>query len=392
MPFANRALAYLFALCTLCACTTSPIDLKREGILHDDLFSQPSKPIDANEIFALSNEMQAFLQSDLRKDVLNKGLKQGLYEALGRRSQMRIEYDAAYTKTASETFRTRSGNCLSLVIMTAAFAKNMGIAVNYQDVYTDELWSRMGDLQFSTGHVNIVLGKRLESFSGLRVGRDFSNEESLIVDFQPSSDLQQQQATPIGEQRIVAMFMNNRAAELLSQHDNNAAYWHAREALLHDPDFMSALNTLGVVYQQNGNLAEAEAVFRRALAQDGKNTNAMHNLIAVLNKQERKQEAQLLAAELQRIQPRPPFYFLNLGIEAMNKADYRAAKNLFNKELARNPHYHEVHFWMASAHAKLGEVKEAQEQLQLAKENSLTRIQEDIYSAKLEKIKSTSLR
>ena len=65
------------------------------------------------------------------------------------------------TKNAAATFATRTGNCLSLVIMTAAFAKELGVPVRYQAAYLDETWSRTGNLLIASGHVNVTLARRL---------------------------------------------------------------------------------------------------------------------------------------------------------------------------------------------------------------------------------------
>ena len=46
---------------------------------------------------------------------------------------------------------------MSLVIMTAAFAKELGLRVNYQNVIIDDSWSRHGGLYLLSGHVNLVL-------------------------------------------------------------------------------------------------------------------------------------------------------------------------------------------------------------------------------------------
>jgi hypothetical protein len=40
-----------------------------------------------------------------------------------------IEYDSTVTRTAAQTYAARAGNCLSLVIMTAAFAEELGLRV-----------------------------------------------------------------------------------------------------------------------------------------------------------------------------------------------------------------------------------------------------------------------
>ena len=57
-----------------------------------------------------------------------------LLEALYTQGELRLEYDARRTRTAAEAFDARMGNCLSLVIMTAAFATEMQLQVRFQDV------------------------------------------------------------------------------------------------------------------------------------------------------------------------------------------------------------------------------------------------------------------
>lgn len=384
-----KRLIHLFALLLplLLGACAAPIDLQSNQLFHDHFFKAPDKPIDRNAIFALSDEMNQYIQAGFRKDIDTKGLREGLFEALGKRAEMKIEYDATVTKNAAETFHTRSGNCLSLVIMTSAFAKHLGIDVTYQEVQAPTTWSRYGGLQFASGHVNIVLGKRNDTFNGWRIGQNLSAGETLIIDFQPSDQLQGERAYPIDEKRVTAMFLNNRAAELISEQQLDLAYWYVREAILQDPWFTSALNTLGVLYQNTGHLLQAEQAYRQILASE-RNVNTMHNLINLLQQEQRDGEALTLKAELARIQPVPPFHFLDQGIKAMNQADYLSAKRFFLKELERDPHYHELHFWLAMAHLKLNELAQAKEQLERAKEESLTSQQASIYSAKLARLQA----
>lgn len=384
-----KRLIHLFALLLplLLGACAAPIDLQSNQLFHDHFFKAPDKPIDRNAIFALSDEMNQYIQAGFRKDIDTKGLREGLFEALGKRAEMKIEYDATVTKNAAETFRTRSGNCLSLVIMTSAFAKHLGIDVTYQEVQAPTTWSRYGGLQFASGHVNIVLGKRNDTFNGWRIGQNLSAGETLIIDFQPSDQLQGERAYPIDEKRVTAMFLNNRAAELISEQQLDLAYWYVREAILQDPWFTSALNTLGVLYQNTGHLPQAEQAYRQILASE-RNVNTMHNLINLLQQDQREGEALTLKAELARIQPVPPFHFLDQGIKAMNQADYLSAKKFFLKELERDPHYHELHFWLAMAHLKLNELAQAKEQLERAKEESLTSQQASIYGAKLARLQA----
>jgi len=89
------------------------------------MFRAPTAKINPDEVFALSDEMSTYLRKEqIKSNILRNGLKQGLFEMISNNKSMRIEYDAEMTRNAAQTFSSRSGNCLSLVILTAAFAKN----------------------------------------------------------------------------------------------------------------------------------------------------------------------------------------------------------------------------------------------------------------------------
>jgi hypothetical protein len=95
--------------------------------------------------------MRRYLAVDISDQIRTKGAQAGLVDALYRRAQLKLEYDAATTKTAAEAFDARSGNCLSLVLMTAALAHELQVPVRYQSAYMEEAWSRNGNLLFASG-------------------------------------------------------------------------------------------------------------------------------------------------------------------------------------------------------------------------------------------------
>src|SRR5438477_3994588 len=142
----------------LAACATAPVPERAEDLFRDHLFSAPSERISGDSVFALSNEMKHYLRADIAGQLLGKDPRRGLIDALYDKSQLKLEYDAEITRTASQTFAARAGNCLSLAIMTAAFAKQIGLTVRYQKVLVDDAWSRSGDMYFSSSHVNLTLG------------------------------------------------------------------------------------------------------------------------------------------------------------------------------------------------------------------------------------------
>ena len=97
-----------------------------------------------------------------------------------------------------------------------------------------------------------------------------------------------------------------------------------------------------------------------------------------------------LRRRLLALQPQPPFHYFNLGKAAMARQDYAGAIALFSREIARDPYYHEFHFWLAQAYARLGKLAQAGQQLQLAMDNSTTRSEHGLYAAKLQRLRGTT--
>jgi tetratricopeptide (TPR) repeat protein len=286
------------------------------------------------------------------------------------------------TRNAAQAFAARSGNCLSLVIMTAAFAKALDVPVTYQSAYTDETWSRSGGLYFKSGHVNIQLGRRLI---------DRGNERDttrLMIDFLPAAELRGLRTTPISEARVVAMFMNNRAAEALARNEVDDAYWWARAAMQQSPDFFGAYNTLGVVYLRHGDSARADRVFARVLEREPGNAQALSNRAQALTRLGRAEEAQALQRRLAQVEPYPPYHFYDLGRAAMQRGEFETARELFAREVDRASYNADFQYWLGLAEFRLGDLASARKHLALAMESSATRDERDLYAAKLAWLRS----
>ncbi|MBE7416361.1 MAG: tetratricopeptide repeat protein [Ideonella sp.] len=346
------------------------------SLLHDEWFAPPASLLGPADVFALDDAMRAYLQGRSRA-LRHAGLARGLVDALYERRELKLDYDASRTRTAAQTFAARAGNCLSLVVMTAALAKELGLQVEYNSAYTEETWSRSGDLLLRSGHINITIGPRA-------VDRAFGREQrTLTVDFLPPDELRGLRTRSVDEATVVAMFMNNRAAEALARDDADAAYWWARQALAADAGFVGALNTLGVVYQRSGHVAAAERVYRETLQRAPQHTQALSNLLHLLEAQGRSAEARPLAQRLTTLEPEPPYHWFVQGQAALRRGDLRAARAFFAREVARADYAAEFHFWLAVAQFQLGEVEAAREHLQRAQALSTSRDERDLYAAKL---------
>lgn len=352
-------------------------------IFHDNLFKAGSNDFEPESVFELSPAMHAYLDNEVLADRQSHNATQSLFNALYDKTQLRLEYDSSYTRTAIEAFQAKSGNCLSLVLMTAAFAKELGLKVRYQSVYTPDNISRDESIIYYSSHLNLVLGK-----AGVYDSANDADNQSMVIDFLTPKDAGDQRAIVVSEQTVLSMYMNNRAVEELQMQRLDNAYWWARQAIVNDPAFFASYNTLGVIYQRHGNLREAEQVLRYALELDPSNYAAMDNLSHVVLKLGDEQEYAHLQRLLKQMVATPPFYYFDLGMAAMKSRDYRSARDYFEQEIRRAAYNSEFHFWLAAAYIGLDDAGNARKQLVIARENATTASERERYSLKLRELQA----
>ena len=387
MGIAIRTLLATWSLVLASGCVTAPAAPSMPAaadLFSDALFQIAAQPVRADQLFSLSAPMKAHLDSPaFRTQLKVAGPQRGLFDALYKKGDLKLQYDAEVTRDAAGTFAAGKGNCLSLIIMTAAFARALGLEVVFQAVEVDNQWSRNGDLYVASTHVNLSLPIR-----GDVTGSHVRGRNSLLIDFVPPEDAARFLVQPIDEATVMAMFLNNRAAEELGAGRVDQAYWFARAAIDKNPSYVVAYNTLGVIYQRRGELGLAERVYKRALEREREDTIVMHNLVPVLAGLGKVDESQALAARLASIEPVAPFHYFQKGVKAMQEGRYHDAKRLFAREVQRSPYYHEFHFWLALAHLRLGETQLANDAMARAIDTSTTDRATRLYLAKLAHLRS----
>lgn len=382
-------LSCLGLLSGLAGCASvEPVVRPDETVFRDTLFVPPQQPPDVSQLFTLTPAMKQYVVERIEPQVRRKGAQMALIDALYTQGALRLEYDAVRTRNAAEAFEARMGNCLSLVIMTAAFAQELELEVRFQDVLGTPAIESSGDLTFVVGHVNLALS------TGLAESRVGTTEKNwLIVDFLPGQDLRRQRTRTLDERRIRALYMNNRAAEELARGRVNEAYWWLRGAFAQDPGLANLYNTLGVVYRHHGALVEAERALQLAGAMDPGNEHVASNLAGVLRAQGRLPDGSLLAAErapavAAAVAVGPVASRFDQARLALDDGRLKQALLLLNGELGLTPRNAELHHWLAVTHAKLGDIARARRHLELATEFSGTGAQHTLYAGKLERLKA----
>jgi Flp pilus assembly protein TadD len=385
IEWARRPWVLLLCL-ALASCADAPgATTASESLFSDSSFAPPSERVAAADVFRISPEMRAYLDSRIAEEIARHGEAQGLVEALFKDRRLQLDYDAEYTRNAAQAFDARAGNCLSLAIVTGALAKEIGLDVRYQSVEAGEHWERDGDLLELVGHVNVSVGMPVP-----KVRTWGLNTDRWTVDFLPPADIKGQVTRPISESRIAAMYMNNRAAEALAHQRTDDAYWWIRSGVASDPSFFSLYNTLGVTYLRKGMPAQAESALRFALSLAPDSSETWNNLAVVLRRDGRAEQAAAI------VRQHPPSGAAALaaaiegGMKANESGDYARALDLFTHALRKSGDNHELHYLLAVTYLNLGDRRLAMAHLLEAQDNSTTARQRSIYASKLELLKSTT--
>jgi Tfp pilus assembly protein PilF len=307
--------------------------------LDDAAFADKRFEVDVAAVAALSPAMRAYLQSSIapHRDVdPARALLDALYETGG----LRIAYDGSTTRTAAETFAARRGDCLSLALMTAAFARELGMEVRFQRVLVRDVVIADGDLVRVIGHVNVSLGSRLPGALQLWT----------TIDFLPSEDARQLRFEPISMHRVEAMHFNNKAAEMLADGQIGKAYWWARASVTSDPSFPSAYITLGAIWDRADRRQLARLAYGRALELDPGNPNVTKNL-ALMDSRDLRLTVSAATTGLERTM------LSQLKAGEFENVRQRALQALQSGGVA------ELHLILAAAYSGLGEAAKAAEEL-----------------------------
>lgn len=383
---AKRPWAALLLCLALASCADAPRPVAAtDALFSDTSFAPPSEPVSAADIFRVSPEMHAYLESRVAEEARHHGEARGLVEALFTERRLRVDYDAEFTRNAAQAFEARAGNCLSLAIVTGAMAREIGLDVRYQSVRTSEHWERDGDLLELVGHVNVSVGLPV-----LKLRSWGLNADRWTVDFLPASEMKGLETRTITESRVAAMFMNNRAAEALAHQRTDDAYWWIRGGVAADPSFSSLYNTLGVTYLRKGLLARAESALRFALSVEPDSAESWNNLAIVLRRDGRTEEAAAIDRQHPRSHAAALAAAIDGGMKANESGDYTRALELFNRALRTSGDNHQLHYLLAMTYLNLGDRRHAMEHLREAEDYSTTARQRSVYASKIELLKSTT--
>ncbi|SRR6056297_56309 len=268
-------------------------------------------PPGADEILDLTPEMLRYLESHIDDSRFRTHKVRSLSRLLLHPGLLGIDYDARRTGTAAETFRSRTGNCLSLSILFVAMARELGLDARFQQVEVVPQWDMEGDVLYAARHVNV--------YGHLRGWGDY------VMDFYPFPEEPRGRRRMLTDGEAIGQFYNNLGAARLAAGDYAGAWVYFRAAIREAPRWSDTWSNLGLLYQRVGDARSAEDMLRHALALEPDNTSAINNLAVLLHRQGRDEEAGAWLDEIRRVRESNPYYYYALARQAEAAGDYGRA-------------------------------------------------------------------
>jgi tetratricopeptide (TPR) repeat protein len=377
--------AALLATALLAACATPvQVDSQLGGneVTTDMLVDQSPlaaelRPADIAgvNILELTPEMRSFIDDHIRDRTDEyERLRLLIFAVMGERN-FHLEYDES-TRTASETFLDRRGNCLSFTNMFIAMARYLGLEASYQEVDVPPDWSLSGQAFLLSKHVNLEVRT--------------SYDDVQIIDFNVYDFKIRHDRRIISDRRGRAHYFNNLGAELMLSGDTPRALVHFQQSLIEDDEFSPAWINLGILYRREGYPAYAEAAFRHVLELDYRDLVAMSNLANLYEEQGHSETALVYRERVKNHRMENPYFRYILANEAFVAGDYRTAIQHLDYAIGKRRDEDRFMALMSMSHLMLGDRESSEKWMKRAEEAASKDADKRRYHHKLELLLSES--
>lgn len=325
------------------------------------------------QVFAIPPAMREMLQKQVISRSYSRDQRlQALVEMIFSQHGLDLQYDADATYTVSEIWQHQRANCLAFTLLFVTLAREAGIQARVQEVGQVVSWYQDQDqgVVYNVGHVN----------AGVDVGGRYGT-----VDLDRNVLYDRHGPQPIGRERALAHYYNNRGAEHLADGDLSGARAFFDAALAEDPTFASTWNNIGVLDNRLGDDQGARTALDTALRLDGRQSAALNNASALYRKLGMTAQAQSMQKKLQSVQREDPFAQYMQGAQAERAGDLGKAITYYRRAVRLYDTAHQFHFGLARVYFLTGRLQRADRELLRAQELGGS-TQQARYQAKLDSL------
>jgi len=382
---ARQILVLFAAVASLLAGCANPLPrqerpealLSRAPAFNEALFGERMSIPDFSGMIALTPEQETEFMRFFKSGInARHEPHQRVYEYLTRRlGDTEFQHR---TLPAARTIDTRSGNCMSLALVTTAYARVAGVEIGWQLADVDPVYSSEGSVIYSADHIQTRLYRPELSHNSISVafGRPY-----ILVDYY--TDNAPSTGTPLSESGLIALVYQNLAIEAMTEGRLEESFWLLQAALVHDPANSNLYNAMAVVHRRAGDARTAEQLYRFALNEFGDRLIILRNYRKLLLIENRTEEADRIERRMMVLPDPDPYPLLALGDEAAEQGKTDVALAYYRRASEVAPYLHEVYLKIARVHIRRGDLKRAERILRKARDNAWADSDRERYQAKL---------
>ena len=335
----------LVGMVLLAGCATRPPAVA--PALLDKILAGP-RVAAAPDLLSLTPELVAYVDARVDSSLTPRVRLNRLRRMLFAEDQMGLKYDIERTRTASETFASRRGNCLSMTSLYIAMARHVGLDAHYSVVPTLPWWDRTTDTMIWNEHINATGTLR--------------NDEHYVLDLipQPPAALNEARKT-VTDQYALALFHSNRGAEALVKGEMSDALAEFRAALTLEPRLSDAWNNAAVVLRRTGRQGLAEAAMLHALTLDRSNYAAMNNLASLYQRQGKTEQSLRYQRRIRAHRQKNPWFHHAAAEQALEAGEVTDAIASLKRALKLAPGKGEFYLLLQVAHREIGEIDKSEQ-------------------------------
>jgi tetratricopeptide (TPR) repeat protein len=318
-----------------------------------ELVRPDHEPPDPAQIMAVPPALSALVQE--RVNAPGRSQSQRLRRLIELMSTgqdgLRLEYYDDATQTVEQAYLNRRVNCLTYTLVFLALAREAGLDAHPQEIDETLSWQQRQNVVYRSNHVN----------AAVRLGA-----QRYVVDVGSSFVIGRHPAHAIGEQRLLAQYYNNRAAQLMVLGDLPAALAHADLSIELDPAYPTTWSNTGVLRLHSGDPAGAERAYATALSLAPEHSSALFNLVALYQRSGNRERETQFRRRLDNVQSQDPFHQFMLALQFEQRGEYAAAIKRYRRAIRLHGGEHRFYHGLARAYARAGDARNARRALQRA--------------------------
>ncbi|KZN37417.1 hypothetical protein N480_15015 [Pseudoalteromonas luteoviolacea S2607] len=349
------------------------------------LFSEntflPQPTIEESEIFLLSEQEQQKFMAYFNEEV-NRGIRadKAVFNYLEQRLDQ-FTYDGE-TLTAQESLTRNEGNCISLAILTQAYANLAQVETTFREVGTIPVFRKDNNTILISNHFRTkLLAPKVTTspneFEIIRAG--------TVVDYFPAQD--SFFIDTASYQDLVAKYYANKSVDALLDEQFDKSYSLLTKALNYTPYDPELINIAAVLHRRTGQQAQALEIFGYAKTHQLISQNLLANYLSLAKKQADHVLVEYLEASLDS-SATTPFDKIQLAQRSAKKGKYNKAIKELKDVIIEAPYIPEPYFELARIYYAKGEIEMTERLLALAVEKSSDPEKRALFQAKRDAIPS----